>query len=127
MSERILIVGATSGIGRALSRAFASAGSELVLAGRDEDALSRIASDARLRSGRRAAVETFDAAATGTHEAFLDACAAHLDGFDGVVLCHGAMVEQADAEPDPEPALAMFAGNVTGTVSLLERIARRFE
>ncbi|NNL67199.1 MAG: SDR family NAD(P)-dependent oxidoreductase, partial [Myxococcales bacterium] len=100
---------------------------DLCLAGRDADALSRIAADARVRSGRPAVPERFDAREVETHEAFLDACSAHFGGFDGVVVCHGAMVEQALAEEQIEPALAMFDVNVTGTVSLLERIAGRFE
>jgi len=98
-----------------------------VLAGRDADALDRIARDAWVRSGRPAAVETFDARDPAGHEAFLDACFARAGGLDGVVVCHGVLVEQARAERDPAAALAMLEVNVAGTLSLLEGVARRLE
>ncbi|HKJ23309.1 MAG TPA: SDR family NAD(P)-dependent oxidoreductase [Myxococcota bacterium] len=127
MSERVLVLGATSGIGRALVRALAAEGAELVLAGRDADALDRIGRDAWVRSGRAPAVETFDARDHEGHEAFLDACFARAGGLDGIVVCHGVLVEQARAERDPAAALAMLDVNVTGTLSLLEGVARRLE
>lgn len=127
MSERVLVLGATSGIGRALVRALATEGAELVLAGRDADALDRIARDASVRSGRPAAVEIFDAADRAGHAAFLDACFERSGGFDGVAMCHGEMVEQPEAERDLAPALRMLDVNVTGTISLLEGVARRLE
>lgn len=127
MSERVLVLGATSGIGRALVRALAHEGAELVLAGRDADALDRLARDASLRSGRPAAVETYDACDREGHEAFLDACFARVGGLDGVLVCHGVGIEQARAERDLEVALTMLDVNVTGTISLLEGAARRLE
>jgi len=125
VSERVLVLGATSGIGRAVVRALAAEGADLVVAGRDRAQLDRIARDAALRSGRPVAVEAYDACAPSTHEVFLDACFAHADGLDGVVLCHGVMVEQAAAERDLEAALEMLDVNVRGSISLLEGTARR--
>jgi len=127
LSERVLVLGASSGIGRALVRALAAEGAELVLAGRNRAQLDRIACDAALRSGRPVAVECYDARSTGSHEAFLDACFARASGLDGVVLCHGALVEQLVAERDLAPALEMLDVNVRGSVSLLEGVARRLE
>ena len=127
MSERVLVLGATSGIGRALVRALAADGAELVVAGRDRAQLERIAADAALRSGRPVAAEPYDALCPESHAAFLDACFAHADGLDGVVLCHGTMVEQKVAERELAPALEMLDVNVRGSISLLEGAARRLE
>ncbi|MBW2314900.1 MAG: SDR family NAD(P)-dependent oxidoreductase [Deltaproteobacteria bacterium] len=127
MSERVLVLGATSGIGRALVRVLAAEGATLVLAGRDAAALDRIARDAGVRSGSPVAVEVFDAADRASHDAFLDVCFAQAGGLDGVVVCHGEMVEQPQAERDVAPALRMLDVNVTGTISLLEGVARRLE
>ncbi|MBW2446088.1 MAG: SDR family NAD(P)-dependent oxidoreductase, partial [Deltaproteobacteria bacterium] len=127
MSERVLVLGATSGIGRALVRALAAEGATLVLAGRDAAALDRIARDAGVRSGSPVVFEVFDAADRASHDAFLDVCFAQAGGLDGVVLCHGEMVEQPQAERDVAPALRMLDVNVTGTISLLEGVARRLE
>lgn len=125
MSERVLVLGATSGIARALVRRLAAEGADLVLAGRRRGELERIARDAELRGGVRAAVETYDARDLAGHDAFLDACFARLDGLDGVLLCHGELVEQARAERDLAPALHMLEVNVTGSLSLLEGVAGR--
>jgi short-subunit dehydrogenase len=70
-------------------------------------------------------VETYDARDPAAHEAFLDACFARLGGIDGVILCHGELVEQARAEQDLAPALRMLEVNLVGSISLLEGAARR--
>jgi short-subunit dehydrogenase len=127
MSERVLVLGAGSGIARALVRRLAAEGAELVLAGRNRAELERSARDAEVRGARRALVETYDALDLASHETFLDACFARLPGLDGVLLCHGELVEQAEAERELAPALRMLEVNVTGSLSLLEGAARRLE
>ena len=57
----ILLVGATSALGRAFAGALAKKGYALVLAGRSEDEISRVAADIRLRFGVQTAVEVYDA------------------------------------------------------------------
>ena len=49
MSENVLILGATSGIAKELSRVLAERGCSLVLAGRDREELEKSAADLRLR------------------------------------------------------------------------------
>ena len=50
--DRILITGATGGIGRAIVRRLAAPGRELLLHGRDEDALAEVVRDAEARGAR---------------------------------------------------------------------------
>ncbi len=49
----VLITGAAGGIGRALSRGFADAGADVVMADRDADGVERAAAAVRDRTGRR--------------------------------------------------------------------------
>ena len=61
MSQTLLIVGATSAIGRAFAAELARRGDSLLLAGRRLEELRRIASDLEIRFGGRPQIEYFDA------------------------------------------------------------------
>lgn len=128
MKGNVALLGAGSAIGRALSRRLARDGCGVLVAGRDLPEMERTASDLAIRFGVRAAALKFDALEFGAHEAFVEACfAAFSEGLDGVVLCHGVMPDQKEAEKDPELARTMIGTNFMSAVSLLERFARRFE
>jgi len=123
MSRVVVIVGATSGIGRALARAWAESGRGLVLAGRDTDELERQAADARVRFGVPARAERFEALAFDDHAAFVERAAKGFgDGVEGFVLCHGVMPDEALARRDPDVLRRLVDVNYTATVSVLERV-----
>ena len=81
---RILVVGASGGIGRPVSVALAERGSRLVLAGRDPSAL------AALDLGQTATLP-FDLAVDEAVPRLVGAAADALCGLDGVVCCAGAV------------------------------------
>src|SRR6478672_8773337 len=70
----VLVIGASSGIGRAVARVWAGAGSDLILVGRDEQDLHRTAADLKVRHGRKVEVVGFDALAFEDHGAFWREC-----------------------------------------------------
>ena len=72
-SEIVLIVGATSTIARETAAAFADAGYDLILAGRDAEEVRRVAADIAIRHGVLADAERFDALDTDDHERFAEA------------------------------------------------------
>lgn len=124
----VLIVGATSGMGRALARRFAREGHDLILAGRDLDALAGIATDVQVRFDAKVEVRRFEALAFETHAAFFAECVEHFAGdLRGLVLCHGQMPEQHDAERDFALARRMIEVNYVSHVSLLNLAALHFE
>ena len=124
----VLVVGATSSIARAISEQFASAGYEIVLAGRDTGELERTAADLRVRCSARVRVTRFDATDFVSHDALVgQAGESAPGGLGGVVVCHGYMAEQLEAENDFDLARRMIEVNYTSAVSLLERAAARFE
>ena len=124
MSGSVLLVGATSGIGRALARRLAADGHDLILAGRREQELRRDARDLEIRSGIRASSLAFDARDWEAYDPFVAACTGGRAGeLEGVVMCLGDMPEQADAEADPALARRAIDVNYASVVTLFERIA----
>ena len=83
MGARVLVVGASGGIGRPVAEALARRGAELALAGRDEAVL--------LRSGLTDRVFALDLADGPATESVVAAAADVLGGLDGVVCCAGAV------------------------------------
>lgn len=81
---RILIVGASGGMGRPLAATLADRGAHLAVAGRDRSRLSD------LGVGQRYAF-SFDLADQAAAQPLVDAAAEALGGLDGVVCCAGAV------------------------------------
>lgn len=128
MTESVLIVGATSGIARALCHTMAQRGCSLVLAGRNMEELERVRCDLNVRYGVDVFSEPFDALAFEQHGAFVERCLAHVGGdLTGAVLCHGYLPEQPRTETDFAEARRTFDINFLSMVSLLAPLAHYFE
>lgn len=121
MTDRVLIVGATSDIARATARAFAARGCALFLAARDGAAVDADAEDLRVRHG--GLVE-------GLHLDILDdpaGFAAALDPLPDIVVCAvGLLGDQAESERDPAAAERVMRTNYTAPALLLGALAERF-
>ena len=128
MTMPILITGASSGIGRAIAQRAAAQGKSVILAGRDHQELDRSAADLKLRYNVDAVVEPFDALDFDSHAAFFDRCAAHSpEGLAGIIVCHGFLAAQAEAQRDPDVARRIIDTNYTSAVSVLNVAATYFE
>ncbi|HET6882285.1 MAG TPA: SDR family oxidoreductase [Pirellulales bacterium] len=128
MKENVLIVGALSGMARAIADELAGQGHALVLAARDGEELARTAANLRVRY--RVAVETtsFEALDFASHSALVDAADRALPGgLTGIVFCAGWMAEQNVAAADFDAARQMIDVNYTAAVSLLNHAANVFE
>ena len=128
MRDNVFIVGATSGIARPLCRRLAGRGCRLLLAGRREDELQRIAADLRVRYRADVAVATFEALEFETHREFVDRCTGHFDGgLTGVVFCVGYLAPQATTQSDVTAARHTIDVNLTAAVSVLHPFADYLE
>ncbi len=127
MNERILVLGASSGIAQALVDLWAKGGARLILAGRRLEDLERIAADARIRHGTRLVCEPFEAEDTESHPEFLNRASEHFTGFDGVIVCYGFMADQKEAQSNVEMARRTIAVNLTSVISILELAATHLE
>lgn len=128
MSETVLILGATSGIARALCHVMAERGCRLILAGRRVDELEAIAADLAIRYRREHLVELLDALDYASHRGFFERCLEHVENeLDGVVLCYGYLPDQELAQRDFDEARETIDVNFTSAVSLLELAAGYFQ
>jgi short-subunit dehydrogenase len=89
VNRRILITGASGGLGQALAMALAGPGAELILTGRRTDALNHVANAARSK-GATAQTHVLELSSADDVLAFGKAIAAGSAGFD--VLIHNAAV-----------------------------------
>jgi short-subunit dehydrogenase len=120
--EAVLVIGATSAIGRAIARRWAAAGHDLVLAARNREELRTEATDIAMRFSVNVETTPFDALDFDSHAAMFNATS-----LEAIIVCHGDMVPQADAARDPAQARRIIDVNFTSVVSLLNRDADHFE
>lgn len=125
--KAMLVVGATSAIATAAIRTLAPEGPGFVLLGRDRARLETLAADLRVRGARAAHVLEIDARDLARHAAILDEAFALEPEIDAALVAHGSLVDQERAEADPAAALEAITVNFTSVVSILGRIAPRFE
>ncbi|HEX8833805.1 MAG TPA: SDR family NAD(P)-dependent oxidoreductase, partial [Abditibacteriaceae bacterium] len=113
-TKTVLILGATSGIARALAHEYTRRKYSVILAGRDAEELETIAADLKVRYAANVVLQAFDATNYRTHNAFWKRCLASCDGnLHGVILCYGTMTPQEDAQNDFAATRAMIDSNYT--------------
>ncbi|MBK1663767.1 short-chain dehydrogenase [Rhodospirillum rubrum] len=120
----ILITGASSGLGAALARGYASPGRRLVLGARRADALAAIAQDCRTAGAivETALVDVTDRAATAAWVVAADEAGA----LDLVIANAGISGGTGGGGEAAEQTRAMFAVNVDGLFNTLLPIVPRF-
>lgn len=123
--QGVLVLGGSSEIALATVRALPRGRlRRVVLAGRPSAA--RDAAAASLTQAGITGVETvdFDASDTASHAAVIDAVFDAGD-IDVTLLAFGVLGDQAEAEADPDAAVAIATVNYTGAVSVGLRVAAR--
>jgi decaprenylphospho-beta-D-erythro-pentofuranosid-2-ulose 2-reductase len=119
-----LILGATSGIGKALARRLASRGHALVLAGRDAEEMELLADDLRIRYQVKAAWLQYDALDFNQHPRFFADCNSAIGReLDGVIFCQGMLLKPPESERDFAQCRELIDVNYTAAVSLLNLAA----
>ncbi len=123
----VLLVGATSAIGRALGQELAARGARLHLAARNDQELERVAADLRVRYIVPVSCSRFEVADSSSHRALLTEAMAALGALDVAIITIGDLGDQARAELDVEVARRTIESNYTGIVSILTDLANHFE
>ncbi len=126
--KTVLILGANSGMARALARLLAGPDTQLILTGRNTKELEKTAADLELRGhGPKPLTLAFEAQATETHGKFWTNVLAKVKTVDEVYLFFGQMHPQVEAQKDFHLAEEMLVTNYVGAVSILERVATTME
>jgi short-subunit dehydrogenase len=125
MPRRIVMLGATAGIGRALARQLAERGDQLFLLGRDSDELARSAADLAIRNGHAIDVAHCDLLEPASFAPALDAACRSLGSFDTVIVSAADFATQDALEADLERAARLMTVDFTHTVIFCELARRR--
>jgi decaprenylphospho-beta-D-erythro-pentofuranosid-2-ulose 2-reductase len=123
---RLLVLGATSSIARALALCFARDGCALYLAARDAEEAARIAADLRVRTGAHACSGIFEATDCERHAELLIRAATELGGLDGVALCFGTLGSYSTAAEKANCVRRLITENFTAAASFMTEAANFF-
>lgn len=125
--QKVVILGATSGIAQEVQRLLARSGKELLLVARSTERLSAVAADLGTRGAAK--VETFvaDLADISTHTGVLRYAHEHLPEFDTVLLAYGTMLNQEQCKYSVEVTWRELNTNFTSAAALLTLFAEYFE
>lgn len=130
MSQRVLIIGATSAIAAAAAQEWLRRGASLFLAARPGGKLDALMADLKVKAGpgQQIACGHFDALQSSHHhEVMLDQAAAMLGGLDVVLIAHGNLPDQQVCQADVPACRAALEVNALSVIDLLTLLANRLE
>lgn len=116
----VLVLGASSDIGKAIAYKFASSGYDVQLTARSAHSLQTVQSDITIRYNVKCFVYPFDAVAFHEHQSFFEALQPKPD----ITVCvFGYMNDNERVTASQEETLRTINTNFTGAVSILNLIA----
>ena len=121
--QKILVLGATSGIAEATCRLWAAEGHSLFLVARNSEKLAMVAADLRTRGAGSVSTAVADLDDTARHPELLAHAVNSLTGLDIAYLTHGILGDQQAAEQDFGHAAQILHTNLLAPVSLLTWLA----
>lgn len=125
MSERVLILGATSAIAAEVAGVYARRGARLYLVGRNPEKLARVVQAVGPAALVGSRVQ--DLADTAAAAPLVGAAWDALGGVDVACIAHGLLGDQLETERDYDQAEQVIRANFLSVVALLVPLADRFE
>jgi short-subunit dehydrogenase len=126
--KKVVIVGASSGIGAALAKAIAGKGCTVALVARRESQLSALAEEINNNANRALAFAyRGDVTDYQSVEPLFDQIARDLGGVDVLIYCSGVMPAVKRGEYSFDKDRSMIEVNVLGAMAWINVAARRFE
>lgn len=124
---KVLVFGATRGMGRAIARQLVERGDEVFVIGLPEDDLAKTASDLEQRGGGKRAVgyALADLLEPSTFEDALARADEALGGFDTVVVTAALFATQEKLESDPAFMAKLVTANFANTIIFCEAVRKR--
>lgn len=124
MALKVVLLGGTKGIGRALARRLAARGDRLHLLGRDADDLAKCAADLQARMPAPGAVtySVCDLEQPGTFAAAIEAASGALGGVDTAIITAGLFATQPALEQDLAFTQRLLTVNFANTVLFCEHL-----
>lgn len=125
--RHLLIIGATSAIAEATALLFAQDGDRVFLVARNQERLSAVANNLRVRGASQVDTLTLDANDTEKHADMIAQAEAAMGGLDIILIAHGTLSNQTACEASFDETLQELQTNCLSVISLLTHIANRFE
>jgi decaprenylphospho-beta-D-erythro-pentofuranosid-2-ulose 2-reductase len=124
MALKVVILGGTKGIGRAIARRLAARGDRIHLLGRDLDDLARCAVDleSRMATPAKVTYSACDLERPDTLAGAVQDAAGALGGFDTAVVTAGMFATQPQLEADLELTRRVLTVDFTNTVLFCEHV-----
>lgn len=124
---KVVLLGATRGMGRSLSRLLAERGDKLFLLGRDSGELEKAVRDLEVRAGgdRQFGFAHCDLEEPDGFAAALDHASATLGGLECVIVTAGIFAPQDELEDDPAATRRVLETDFVRTVEFCEEARRR--
>ncbi|MDF1761478.1 MAG: SDR family oxidoreductase [Coxiellaceae bacterium] len=119
MSNKTIIIGATSAIAQAMAKQLASAGHQLFLVARNTTHMQTLADDVAVRSQQTCETFTFDANSNELYQDCLTQATASLGHIDNVIIAHGTLPNQDDCQQNLTATLQEFQVNATSYIGLM--------
>lgn len=107
MPQRVLVIGATGGVGAAVTRTLVAAGDQVFLAARDAEKLAALGGELSMPH------RTVEATDPDAVDACADAAAAALGGLEGIVNCAGSLLLKPAHLTSTAEWQATLAANLT--------------
>jgi short-subunit dehydrogenase len=125
--ERIVILGATSGIALEVQRQLARRGCELLLVARSPQRLREIQTDLVARGANQILTYSADLASIQQHAAIFEFARHTFSDFDTVLLAYGSMHNQKDSEASVDILLEELHINFVSATAILTLFAGDLE
>ena len=125
--QKIVILGATSGIALEIQRQLARQGQDLLLVARSAQRLSELQSDLLARGALQVLTIAADLADVRQHAQVFDFVRRSFPNFDTVLLAYGTMEDQQDAEASVDVLLDELNVNFVSAAALLTLFAADLE
>lgn len=125
--KKILVIGATSAIAQEVCRIYSKEGASFFLWGRNSQFLETIAQDLKVRGANNIQILSHDLNDLDFHATGVQNAWQSLGGFDIVLLAHGILGNQRDAEKNQDELLNIIHSNFISHASLLIQIAQQME
>jgi len=124
-AQRVLVLGATSGIAQAVARVYAAEGARLALVARSREHLAAVAADLTVRGAEVVLQRAADLCEVDRHRTLIAEAERALGGFDVVLVAHGVLPDQQACLEDPRRAVASWDVNFASAATLMEAAAER--
>ena len=124
MRKKAVVIGASSGVGRALAEELAKDGYDMVISARDERSLTAVAQDLAVRYDSQVHVQTLDLASDAfLAEGYVEACLDKLGKLDGLFITAGVSIDDDHGINDSKDISLLINTNYSSLVQLINQFA----